>query len=272
MSRAPAIQHEARELRQVIVHYHMFKNAGSTFDSMLQKTFGPRWVNYDKEQAAAYITPEEMAAFIAAHPKLLAVSSHHAVLPLPELPGVDIVPALFFRHPLDRVRSVYDFERRQFQQSGPVSKGAEHAGRLSFTEYLRWRLESTGNGVVNNFQTLRMIFNPKFYRRKITDADFETAWARVHALPFFGLVERFDESMHLISKALHERGTTFGTDYVARNQSQREDSLEARLDRMRAELGEPMWKELVDRNRLDLELYERADREFASRLQVLQQG
>lgn len=257
-------------MRQVIVHYHMFKNAGSTFDSMLQKTFGTRWVTYDKENAAAFISPDELADFIARHPRMLAVSSHHAVLPLPQVADVEIIPALFFRHPLDRARSVYDFERRQFQQDGPVTRGAEHAGRLTFADYLRWRLDTTENGVVHNFQTLRMIFSPRYNRKKITDDDFERAWAQVDALPFFGLVESFDDSIQLVSKALHERGTAFGTDYVARNQSQREGSLQARLDRMRAELGESMWTELVERNRRDLELYDRAQRELAVRMRALQ--
>jgi hypothetical protein len=258
-------------MRQVIVHYHMFKNAGSTFDSMLEKSFGRSWVNYDKAQAAAYITPDELAAFVTAHPDIRAVSSHQAVLPLPKMQGVDIMPAIFFRHPLDRVRSVYDFERRQSQQSGPVSKGAERAGRLSFADYLRWRLDTTANGVVHNFQTVRMIFSPKYNRRAITDADFELAWSRVQELPFFGLVEQFDDSIKLLIRALRQRGTSLGTEYVARNQSKRASSLEDRLEHMRSELGEPLWMELQERNRRDQALYERAVRDFGSRLQGVKQ-
>lgn len=252
-------------MRQLIVHYHMFKNAGSTFDSMLEKTFGARWTNHDKPQAASFIAPEELQQFIEAHPRLQALSSHHAVLPLPQVPGVEVIPALFLRHPLDRVRSVYDFERRQGQQSGPVSKGAEHAARLSLEDYLRWRLDTTANGVVHNFQTVRMIFSPRFNRHPIKDAEFDLAWSRVQALPFFGLVEQFDASIVLLSRLLATRGISFATDYVPRNQSAREGNLEDRLDRMRVELGEAMWQELLARNARDLELYARAEREFAAR-------
>lgn len=259
-------------MRQVIVHYHTFKNAGSTLDSMLEKTFGKRWVNHDKSQAAAVISPEELGAFIAANPELHAVSSHHAVLPLPVVADTEIIPALFLRHPLDRVRSVYDFERRQGQESGPVSKGAEHAARLSFPDYLRWRLESTANGVVHNFQTVRMIFSPRYNRREIKEADFETAWQRVQALPFFGLVEQFDTSIQMLSRMLAGRGVRFGTDYVPRNQSKRESSLQDRLERVRQELGEEMWQEVLVRNRHDLELYERAAREFAARARRLHEA
>jgi hypothetical protein len=255
-------------LRQVIIHYHIFKNAGSTFDSMLRKTFGARWANHDKDQPAAYISAEELAAYIQAHPELLAVSSHHAVLPVPAIPGVEVIPALFLRHPLDRVRSVYDFERRQGLESGPVSKGAEHAARLSFADYLRWRLDATQNGVVHNFQAVRMIHDRRYHRHSLKDSDFDRAWERVQALPFFGLVEQFDASVGLISTLLQGRGIGLATSYVPRNQSKREGTLEERLHRMRQELGEPLWQELQDRNRRDLQLYERAEREFALRLQV----
>lgn len=256
-------------MRQVIVHYHIFKNAGSTFDSMLEKTFGKRWINHDKGQPAAHITSAELGAFLRSRPELLAVSSHHAVLPLPEVPGVEVVPALFLRHPLDRVRSVYDFERRQGLMSGPVSKGAEQAARMSFAEYLRWRLDSTRNGVVHNFQTARIIFDRRLNRRKIKDADFDLAWERLQVLPFFGLVERFDASIAMFSDVLGRRGISFGTDYLARNQSKREGSLDDRVLRMRAELGEAVWSELLARNACDMQLYERAEREFEVRMQAL---
>src|SRR5690606_17349451 len=145
--------------------------------------------------------------------------------------GVAITPALFLRHPLDRVRSVYDFERRQGQSQGPVSKGAEHAARLSFRDYLRWRFESSRNGVVHNFQTVRMIHHPRFGRVALKDADLEQAWSRIQALPFFGLVEQFDASIQLLGKVLAKRGIRFATDYQPRNQSKREDNMADRLER-----------------------------------------
>jgi hypothetical protein len=266
---AVARNDRGKDLRQVIVHYHIFKNAGSTLDSMLGKTFGKHWASHDKDQAGAVISPQELGVYIEQRPELLAISSHQAVLPLPEVPGTEIIPVMFLRHPLDRVRSVYDFERRQGLMSGPVSKGAEHASRMSFAEYLRWRLDSTRNGVVHNFQTARMIFERRLNRRALKDADFELAWERVQVLPFFGLVERFDASVVMLSDVLGRRGISFATNYVPHNQSKREESLEDRVLSMRTELGEAMWSELLARNACDMQLYERAQREFEARMQAL---
>jgi hypothetical protein len=251
-------------LRTVIVHYHIFKNAGSTFDSMLEATFGERWANFDKPQAAAYITPDEMAEFILANPDLAAVSSHHAVLPLPEIPGVTILPALFLRHPLDRARSVYDFERRQGIEAGPVSKGAEQAAKLSFAEYLRWRLDATVNGVVANFQTVRLIHDPKFNRHKLTEDDFQLAWRRLRELPFVGLVEDFDLSIQKFSKMIDLFSLNLNLEYQNKNQSQRESKILDRLEKVRLEIGELLWLELISRNSFDSKLYDLAKLNFTS--------
>jgi hypothetical protein len=253
-----------KNLRTVIVHYHIFKNAGSTFDSMLEATFGERWANFDKPQAAAVITPGEMAEFIVSHPNHAAVSSHHAVLPLPEIPGVNILPAIFLRHPLDRARSVYDFERRQGIEAGPVSKGAEQAAKLSFAEYLRWRLDATVNGVVANFQTVRLIHDPRFNRHKLTEQDYQLAWCRLRNLPFVGLVEDFDTSVNRFSMLAKSKLVDFASEYVSHNQSQRESSLVRRLKKMRLELGELMWNELVERNEMDIRIYEMSNLNFNS--------
>lgn len=257
----------SKPVRHVVVHYHIFKNAGSTVDSMLERQFPGRWRNFDKAAAASYIRPAEFGEFIQAHPELAAVSSHQAVLPLPEIEGVALTPVLFLRHPLDRVRSVYDFERRQGQMTGPVSKGAEHAARLSFADYLQWRFAAGRNGVVHNFQTVRLIHHPRFSRQALRDSDFERAWTCLRQLPFFGLVEQFDAGVALLCSVLCRRGIHFGTDYIVRNQSKREEKLNERLDRIRHELGPVVWQELVDRNRHDLHLYELAEREFTARQQ-----
>jgi len=256
----------AAQVRQVIVHYHIFKNAGSTLDHMLEKTFGDRWANFDKDLPTSRINAAELAAYIQANTSLAAISSHHAMLPAPEITDVEIIPVLFVRHPLDRVRSVYEFERQQGIKSGPISRGAEHAAKLSFHDYLRWRFDSTQNGVVHNHQTVWMIHHPRYQRHPIADEEFELAWSRLKGMPFFGLVEHFDDSIALLQSLLVKRGINFATEYQAKNQNeQREGDLEKRLASMRAELGERMWLEVIARNKFDLMLYNFSLNEFGLR-------
>ena len=85
-------------------------------------------------------------------------------------------------------------------------------------------------------------------------------------MPFFGLVERFDESIALLRSVLSQRGINFSSEYLAQNQNaKRECELEKRLALMRAELGEPMWLEVIARNQFDQLLYDFSLNEFKLR-------
>lgn len=254
-------------MRLVVVHYHIFKNAGSTIDYMLQNSFGESWAAFDGELATSKISSEEMAGFIVQNPGLRAVSSHQAWLPLPEIPDTEVFPVVFFRHPLDRARSVYDFERKQGIQLGPVTKGAEHAMRLSFADYLRWRFDSSKNGVVHNHQTVWLLHEERYWKRVISDKDFTEACIQLKSLNFFGLVEDFPRSICLLASELKERGGTLDTSYLVVNStSERHESLDRRLESLRENLGEQLWEELQERNRWDLLLFEIATEEFNHRV------
>jgi hypothetical protein len=245
-------------MRIVVVHYHIFKNAGSSVDAILQQTFHDKWTSYDTDNPAGRINPAQLAQYIAANPDKSAISSHQAMLPLPAVDGVAVLPIMLLRHPLDRARSVYDFERRQGQELGPVSRGADHAARLSFADYLRWRFDTSENGVVHNFQTAWLCSSARnVFRTRIRDADFTVAQHSLQALPAFGLVERFDESLSWFADEFSKQGVNLNIQYRLENVTHGRDTrMEARLERTQELLGAAMWDELVERNRWDLQLHE----------------
>ena len=254
-------------MRTVIVHYHLLKNAGSTVDQILKQTFVEKWGTYDTDDPAGRITPKALAEYIRAHPELGAVSSHQCVPQLPAVNGLLVLPIIFLRHPLDRARSVYEFERRQGQELGPISKGADHAARLSFANYLRWRFESVENGVVHNYQTAWLCSTMRnVMKTQIREVDFEVAKKVIEALPAFGLVERFDESLSWFCDVFLSWGIEFNIEYSATNVSpDREATLEARLERTQQLLGKAMWDELIERNAWDIRLHKFAQRLFSER-------
>jgi len=245
----------------------MLKNAGSTVDRILEQTFAEKWITYDTSDPAGRITPQELASYISEHREIKAVSSHQALPQFPVRDGLRILPIVLLRHPLDRARSVYDFERRQGQELGPISKGADHAARLSFSDYLRWRFDGSENGVVHNYQTAWLCsFLRNVFRRKIRHADFVTAQGSVEALPAFGIVERFDESLSWFDRIFSGWGIELDVRFSPTNVSPgREATLEARLERSKEELGEAMWNQLLERNAWDIRLYEFAQRRFSER-------
>lgn len=254
-------------MKHLIVHYHIFKNAGSTVDHILQNNFRDAWLPFDGEKAHSRILPEELKNFILSHPEIQAVSSHNAYLPVPEIPGVSIAPIVFLRHPLDRIRSIYDFERHQGLTSGPVSRGADHASRLNFDDYIQWRFDTTRNGVTHNHHTAWLLHHPRFQRVEIQQQDYSQALQTLSALPFFGIVERFDDSLRLLTAYLDSLGIKIEQEYQVKNSSKHvEKPLEVRLSNLRQTIGEDTWAKLESRNQWDLKLYEAAKAEFQARL------
>lgn len=252
-------------MRKVILHYHLFKNAGTSLDGLFEQNFGKAWISLEGTHAAARLEPEEISRFIEDNPKVVAISTHHGRLPVPTFAGGSVVPLMMLRHPLDRVGSVYSFERRQ----GQGSRGADFAGRHTFAEYVRWRLDLARNGVINNFHGM-FLLNSATDRRAVIPQEFSEAQARLEALDFFGIVEQFADSIDLLGHVMRRDYPAFQTSHERRNISkERASTLEARLNDIRSSLGEALWDELCERNRFDLDLYDAAVKLFARRLAEL---
>src|SRR5215472_14641285 len=92
--------------RQILVHYHIFKNAGTSIDAMLRASFRSRWEKFDPDLPVS--DPSGMLAqFIAERPRVRAISSHTICPPLPAIEGTYLQPIFFLRHPIARVASAY---------------------------------------------------------------------------------------------------------------------------------------------------------------------
>ncbi|HNC82431.1 MAG TPA: hypothetical protein PK999_05245, partial [Nitrospira sp.] len=240
---------------------------GSTVDHILQNNFGRQWLAFDGAQASSRIPPEQLVSFLRDHPEARAVSSHNLTLPVPAMEGIDLAPILFLRHPLDRVRSIYDFERRQGLLHGPVSRGAEHAAKLDFDGYVNWRFDMSRNGVIHNYHTAWLLHHPRYNRVAIRQGDYEAALGTLSALPFFGLVEQFDASLALLDGVLASLGVSLSLDYRAQNTSQHhEKPLSKRIATLQESICKTTWARLEERNAWDLRLYEQARSLFEQRL------
>ncbi len=99
--------------RIIIAHGHIFKNAGTTFDYSLERNFGKRFVDHRDDAPMRKKGSKYLKNYLKENKHLQAISSHHMCYPFPNLPETKIIPAYFFRHPIERIRSVYNFERKQ---------------------------------------------------------------------------------------------------------------------------------------------------------------
>ena len=184
-------------VRKVILHYHIFKNAGTSFNNALHEVFRDAFMEFDGSTAAHTIPPEQIADVIREHPEKWAFSTHQGMLPAPELPDCRVMTTLLLRHPLSRISSIYHFERIQDSQS----PGAINAKRLSFGDYLRWRWDqSPAFFCFQAFFCARSAAHPGF---RPLETLTERALANLAKVDCVGTVEQYDlflrRSAHLVA-------------------------------------------------------------------------
>lgn len=171
--------------RTVILHYHLFKNAGTSLDQILKRNFGDRWVTAEfpnsKGDNSALV-----ADWIRANPQAVAFSTHTALGPIPVIDGVRIVTVMMLRDPIARIRSAYRFEQKQDADTWGAQLAKEH----DLEGYVRARLARPGDRQCRNFQTHRLA--------SLVPGDgdeLSRARSGLHRLSVVGLVEDFGDAV-----------------------------------------------------------------------------
>lgn len=261
MSRAARPERDLR--RQVIVHYHVFKNAGSTVDSILEANFGGGFARLDGDRHDSIIDNDALIAFLEGHAALVAVTSHHLRPPKPVDPRFAFHDIVFIRHPLARLASAYWFYRRTAPDTDPLAAAAKSRGLPSFFE---WLIDEHPR-YVSNVQ-VNLLANAGAWLPR--EDDLARAAAVVRGATVAGAVERFDESVVAAEHALSAFFPGIDFSYVAQNVSRGQPrSLHAQLAATRNGCGSELYDRLVELNRLDLALFDAATEEVAHRLAVM---
>ncbi|MEZ4629199.1 MAG: sulfotransferase family 2 domain-containing protein [Deinococcales bacterium] len=245
--------------RKVILHYHLFKNAGTSIDQILKKSLGDFWRSYDMSDGSAVITSATFTALIENLPQIVAWSSHQVVPPIPQIKDVKIFPIVFIRHPLDRARSAYLFEwQKQQTKAKPIG---------SFAAYIKQKFASPRRNAIEDFQTIRLsnpysnsFRNPK----QVSDSELlEQAKNFLQSLLFLGIVDEFEASIAKLKDYLAQDFPQLHIEpYKANVLQDISLSMEEKLMSIKEELGEDIFNLLAERNQLDLALYNYAKQLF----------
>ena len=137
--------------RTIILHYHLFKNAGTSVDAILKRNFGDKWVTREFPAMGENNTAL-VEEWILETPDAIAYSSHTMMGPIPEVEGVRVISFMLLRDPIERIKSAYRFERTQQADTWGAKLAKEH----DFEGYVRARLARTGDRQCRNFQTYRL--------------------------------------------------------------------------------------------------------------------
>lgn len=200
--------------RTVILHYHLFKNAGTSFDGILKQNFPGRWATAEFPHQAGD-NSALVADWIQSEPDAVAFSSHTAVGPVPQIPGVRIISALFLRDPVARIRSAYKFEKAQSANELDDRVGVQIARSNDFAGYVRARLAIPGDRQCRDFHVARLSL---FVKRMAPELD--RAMEALRILSFVGEVERFDRSMARFRKLVAPVWPHFSAGPLHLNQSE----------------------------------------------------
>jgi hypothetical protein len=220
--------------RTIILHYHLFKNAGTSVDAILKRNFPGKWVTREfpvkGENNTALVED-----WIRETPEAVAYSSHTMMGPIPQVEGVRVISCMLLRDPIERIKSAYRFERTQQADTWGAKLAKEH----DFEGYVRARLARPGDRQCRNFQTYRLAsLMPG------EGTELERAKRALAALSVVGRVEAFDDAMGRLKAAYP------GIRYQAVRANTSEN-------RARVEMPDDLERLLIDQNRLDLTMTKR---------------
>ncbi|MFZ7094085.1 hypothetical protein [Primorskyibacter sp. 2E233] len=222
--------------RTIVLHYHLFKNAGTSLDQILKQNFGDRWVTREFSMARNN-NSADLADWIREEKDAVAFSTHTAVGPVPDIPGVRIITVILLRDPIARIRSAYRFERHQDADTF----GARLAKETDFEGYVRTRLKNPGDRQCRDFQCSRLgTMVPG------EAPELERALMAARSLTVLGNVARFDDAVEDLAKALSEAYPGFTWETVQANVSKSGSTSEQTADEVMRLLKE------VNRNDLAL--------------------
>ena len=242
---------DPREL--IVVHHHLFKNAGTSFDALLRENFGNGWDTRE-------FGPQgegDFRSWIETSWNKVVFSSHTApIVPL-ALEGASVLQCVFLRHPIDRIKSAYVFESTQKAETD----GARFARSHSFEEYVQHRLDLPNDSQCRNFHVRRL--SAYVAQSKGCVSPLERAAAAIRKISFVGIVEEFDESMRRFHDLIRPHFPEFELVHTRANVSRTLGTSQlASLRAIREELGEEIFERLVAANQDDLLLYALARRLF----------
>ncbi|WP_298637059.1 sulfotransferase family 2 domain-containing protein [uncultured Umboniibacter sp.] len=239
-------------MRTIILHYHLFKNAGTSLDAAFKENFSElegEWVTKEFPAQPAR-NRAELKQWIIDNPQAKCFSSHTAIFPVPEIEGVKIIPVIFLRHPIDRISSAYNFEKKQKVEGF----GSTLARNTTFSGYVETRLSLPFDRQCRDFQAFRLA--TMFGEQHGDEAS--RAKMAIERLPFVGLVEKYSESLERLESLLRDEGFDDLTlkpmeANVSRNTAK---SLDEKLKDITKELGGDLLERMLASNSADLELWE----------------
>lgn len=264
-------------MRHVIAHFHTYKNSGSSFDELLQANFGDAHIGFDGPFPFSFFNQQELIKVVNRHPDGVAFSSHQIRLPVPTSLDCKVLAAVFVRHPILRIRSIYGYAQKLSPELQD-SEGKNQSHRVealaienSFEEWILALRAKKSVHHLSNAQT--QIFAGVYgaaglqrFQEKPSDSvhlisDFEQAKRNLAAVPLLARTEYYDEDTARFPDILATYGIDFELKALAPanvTTPYADLSVDDRVEKVLGELSEETRSWLIHANTQDLALYDYA--------------
>ncbi len=255
------------EQRNVLLHYHIFKTAGTSFETILRRNYGDQHVSFDGPASASSIDHATLLKVIHNNPDAHSFSSHQISLPVPTTSRLRILPVVFVRHPLLRIRSAYLHEMRH------------HTGQPAtdlMADFDAW-FNELAQGHANQLQICNLQTNllcrqpdqpPKGCNHEGRPLyDLNNAIKNLEAVKLLGRVEYFYQDVARFTSIIEEEGLSFRLHYPVTENVGAPDfaqAAEEQLDNFRQRIRPATWERLIWFNEQDIELFESVCRKLDS--------
>jgi hypothetical protein len=243
--------------RFVLLHYHIFKNAGTTIEYAMRRSFGKRFATLHGPGPNAILSGGDVAAFLVSHPEVAAISSHHVKYPKPVAPGTIVFDVCVLREPLERLRSVY----HHFRRAEPVDDLSARAKEMDLRSFLDILIRQHPH-MVNDVQ-INTLANAAAYTRPPDSTDLASALRIVREMSVAGVVDLFDESLVAAEYFLCPAFPSIQLEYVSQNVGPK-DAVP-----FREAVGDGIYRQLDKMNQLDGALVTQARAEVRRRFELV---
>jgi hypothetical protein len=245
--------------RKIIVHAHIFKNAGSTFEWSLNRNLRKKF-EIIRKKPSLWNDSNELNRIIDNNRQLTAISAHWVNLNHINDWQFDVIPYLLLRNPLERIKSVYNFEKTQYENE---TKSAKMAKKYSFAEYVEWSMGNPRHFVLQNYQTR---FLSGDLVGEISEQTLNSALRQATLIPTIGCVDKYDESMVVLEEALIKEDYHLDLSYVRRNSSQDTQlTVQDKISMLRTELA-GLYHDIENDNKYDQILYQNAQENLSTQI------
>ena len=111
----------SRRTCPLLVHYHIFKNAGTSFEWTLKQALGRRFCTYDLTAPNQILSSANIIRYVKRRSEIEAVSSHQASFPTPKMRGREVLTSILISYSRSDRSDSFDLRVR-------TSAGSFYAG------------------------------------------------------------------------------------------------------------------------------------------------